>query len=476
MWTRSRGSLAVLLALLAFLSCHSTVFGQGLVLPGAGPINLSMAGASTAAAVDVGGSYWNPAIISGLPRSEFLLGSEFALPSIHLQSVLPARSIGGLFPPTNRFGTSRSDGGVGAIPTAIVAFRLSDDSPWTFGLGSQYLVGGAVNFPGSSGIPIVSPHTPPRSFGFGPIYGNAAVGVSSLIASRWVTDHLAVAAGPLLAVESLSVDPAVFATPIQQFLTGGYPTFPSAFHQRPFWGAGFQVGLYYELSESWNLGFSYKSPIWQERWGYNSATTTGAPDRVGVQASLPEIFSWGMAYKGFERALIDLDLRYLDYKNTDLFGTPAPPRGNGLGWRSVFAVAIGGQYQATDRLTLRMGYLFNTNPVPPERTLLNVQLPAISQHLFAIGATLKVTEDISFTLAYNHAFRNTISGPIAQFPGTSVREDVQVDSIIAGLNIQFGGKRRAGPAAAEDCDPIAPTAMAPAPGPVVSQEGPVSQP
>jgi hypothetical protein len=35
-----------------------------------------------------------------------------------------------------------------------------------------------------------------------------------------------------------------------------------------------------------------------------------------------------------------------------------------------------------------------------------------------------------------------MSGPIFQLPGSSNREDVQGDSIIAGLNIQFGGKRK----------------------------------
>jgi long-chain fatty acid transport protein len=457
--------------LLASLSFCTAAFGQGLVLPGAGPINMSMAGASTAAAVDVGGSYWNPAIISGLPRSEMLLSSQFLLPSIHLQSSLPASAVGGFFPPTNRSGTSRSDSGVAAVPTAILAFRLSDDSPWTFSLGTQYLVGGGVNFPGSSGNPVVSPHDPPRSFGLGPIYSNLAVGLSSVIASRQVTDRLAIAAGPLIAVETLNTDPAVFAPPVNRFLTGGYPTFPSAFHQRPFWGAGFQVGLFYEMNEDWNLGFSYKSPIWQERWGFNSATAIGAPNRIGVQANLPEIFSWGVAYKGFERAIIDVDLRYLDYANTDLFGTAAPPKGNGLGWSSVFAVALGGQYQATDKLSLRAGYLFNTNPVPSARTLLNVELPAISQHLLAFGTSYKLTDDIAFSLAYTHQFRNTMSGPIAQFPGTSVREDVQIDSIVAGLNIQFGGKRRANATTA--CDPVVPTSTpvpAQAPGSVVPTE------
>ena len=85
---------------------------QGIINPGAGPINRAMAGASTAAPVDIGGSYWNPAILSGLEQDEVLIGSELILPSIHFQGIQPAGSIGGSLPTTNRFGTSRSDSGV----------------------------------------------------------------------------------------------------------------------------------------------------------------------------------------------------------------------------------------------------------------------------------------------------------------------------------------------------------------------------
>ena len=56
----------------------STAQGQGIWVPSAGPINSAMAGASTAAPVDFGGSYWNPAILSGLDSQEFLLGSALA--------------------------------------------------------------------------------------------------------------------------------------------------------------------------------------------------------------------------------------------------------------------------------------------------------------------------------------------------------------------------------------------------------------
>jgi long-chain fatty acid transport protein len=171
--------------------------------------------------------------------------------------------------------------------------------------------------------------------------------------------------------------------------------------------------------------------------------------------------------------LIDVDFRYLDYANTDLFGAAVPPKGAGLGWSSVFAVAVGGQYQATDNLTLRASYLFNTNPVPGEKTLLNTELPAITQHLLALGASYQLTDDITVSLTWTHQFRNTITGPIFQLPGTTVREDVQVDSVVAGLNVQFGGKRRVvtAPAMPAYAIPPAPSALvepaasAPAPPP-----------
>ena len=155
---------------------------------------------------------------------------------------------------------------------------------------------------------------------------------------------------------------------------------------------------------------------------------------------MPEIFSWGIAYKGFERALIDVDLRYFDYKNTSLYGTK--PIDGGLGWSSVFAVAVGGQYQATDRLTLRSGYLYNTNPIHGTDTLFNIQAPGFMTQMLALGASYKLTDDIVLSLAWTHQFRNSISGPVLQIPGERIKLDAQMDSIVVGLNVQFGGPRK----------------------------------
>ncbi len=105
-------------------------------------------------------------------------------------------------------------------------------------------------------------------------------------------------------------------------------------------------------------------------------------------------------------------------------------------------MAIGGQYQATDRLTLRSGYLYNTNPIHGTDTLFNIQAPGFMTQMLAIGASYKLTDDIVLSLAWTHQFRNSISGPVLQIPGERIKLDAQMDSIVVGLNVQFGGPRK----------------------------------
>jgi long-chain fatty acid transport protein len=470
-------SFLICLVSLALLSASSSVQGQGIIVPSAGPINSSMAGASTAAPVDFGASYWNPAVISALEDQEFMLGSALALPSIHMQSSLAADSVRGQFPPTNRFGEARSDSGVSPGVATGFCFRTSEGSPLTVGLGVFGLIGGAVNFPGNVATPILTPRIPPLYFGVGPVYSNLSILAITPMASLQLTDKLAVGGGPIITSGIPSFNPAFFAPgPKDQ---SGLPTFPAATNARTYWGAGFQVGLFYNLSENWNVGFSYKSPIWQERWDFNAATPNLLARRIGIQASIPEIFSWGIAYKGLPKTLIDVDLRYIDYANTSLFGTRVID--GGLGWKSVFAVALGGQYQATENFTIRAGYLYNTNPIPAPLTLFNIQAPGIIQNTLTLGASYQVTDNVTLSMAWMHSFRNAIEGPIFQIPGSSVRLDAQNDVIWMGFNVRFGGSKRAAGGISSSADGVeipppagwsvpyasapAPSSPAPAPAP-----------
>jgi hypothetical protein len=70
-----------------------------------------------------------------------------------------------------------------------------------------------------------------------------------------------------------------------------------------------------------------------------------------------------------------------------------------------------------------------------------------------LGASLQLNENVTLSLAWMHGFRADIRGPILQIPHAGVRLDAQYDSIVAGLNVAFGGSRRKAECSAADPAP-----------------------
>jgi long-chain fatty acid transport protein len=430
-----------LVGLLLVACCLPAPAGaQGLIMPGAGAVNRSMAGASTAVALDAAGaSYWNPAAISALPRNEVYFGSEMIYADTNLSSTVPAGTIGGIFPPDTRSGRTNSNSGLATLPTIAMVYH-PDHSKMTFGLGLFSLAGGGVNFPGSATNPVLSPNNPPppftadKSLGVGPIYSSALAFQIAPLMSMQLTDHLAVGVGPTIDVMTMSVDPAFFA-PRDDANGDGASKFPAATHGRPFWGGGYQVGMLYAFSENFGVGFSYKSPQWFETLKWNSADEIGAARELRLGFRLPYILSLGFGYSGIPRTTLALDIRYFDYAGAAPFGGPLAD--GGLLWQSIFSVATGVRYRCSDRCSLQAGYLFNDNPIPDPATLFNIQLPGINKHALSLGGSLQLTRSISMNLAAVYAFRNSISGAILEVPGTSVALDQDVTSIVAGFGVTF---------------------------------------
>ena len=427
----------------------------GPLIAGAGPVNRSMGGAATAAPLSAGGALmWNAATLSGLEGSQIDVGAELLFPHATLSSSVPANTFGPGFPPIDLSGQTRSSDSVFALPTIALSHR-PDGSAMTYGFGVFGVAGFGLNYPGSPINPVLTPPAP-NGLGFGPIFSQYQVVQIAPALVYDVNDQFSVSFSPLLDIGSLQVDPLVVAAP-NDANGDTFATYPAGMHSRQAWGAGFAFGTFYRMDDCWSFGASYKSPQWFQSYNFNTTNELGQPGTAAFNLDLPSITSIGTSYKGIDRVLLAADLRYLDFANTNGFGDSGyAPNGalNGVGFQSIFAVALGAQYQITDATSLRLGYSWNENPIPASQTAANVASPLLVQHILSAGMSYQVTSALSLSVAYIHGFQNSTTGPIVlpvgAIPGTSMTSTSSVDSFIIGATVKFGGPKCRAPITCSD--------------------------
>jgi long-chain fatty acid transport protein len=214
-------------------------------------------------------------------------------------------------------------------------------------------------------------------------------------------------------------------------------SYPNAVSSEPFWGGGFRVGADYSPTETFDIGFGYTSPQWIQTWTFNARDQAGNPRTLNLNATLPAICSLGFGWRPIDPLLVDLDLRYFDYHDAQLFGTPV--RNGGLGWDSVFSVALGANYQLNDRIAIRGGYQYNTNPLANTSTLFNLQAPAILQNTISVGTTFAISSCMTASIGYAYSFQNSIGGTAEQIPGAAIKLTASNQSLLFNIQIKFGG-------------------------------------
>jgi long-chain fatty acid transport protein len=93
---------------------------------------------------------------------------------------------------------------------------------------------------------------------------------------------------------------------------------------------------------------------------------------------------------------------------------------------------------------VRAGYSYNQDPITAAQTSFNVASPTILEHTIYLGASYKVSEALSLSLAYAHCFQNSIEGPLVTpagaVPGNSIRSTVSADTLLVGATVKFGGR------------------------------------
>lgn len=83
----------------------------------------------------------------------------------------------------------------------------------------------------------------------------------------------------------------------------------------------------------------------------------------------------------------------------------------GFGWGSVDVIKLGVEYQYNQDLTLRAGWNHTGNPIQERDVTFNMLAPGVVKDHLTLGFTYNVSKDSELTMAYMHAFKNSVSGP-----------------------------------------------------------------
>ncbi len=460
----------------------TVLFAQsGHIMQGVGAVNMSMGGAATAQPLDISGAMqWNPATLSTFDSKIIKLDVGLFFSSPELSSSLPAGAMwpAGAFGPGSPAspavsGTTEDDRGMSPMPALAMVWG-KEGSKHTFGASAFGISGFGVTFPQETNLPMdLSTGNPnpdwnpsnsnPVNFpqqlrGFGHIESDYMLLQVGLSYAYEVSDKFSIGIQPNINYSALELAPSPLSSPEFTPPAGaptdrGYPTSDKASAI----GFGAQFGLFYDSGFGLKLGASYKTA---QKFGEFEFENTylnngGAAPDVSFQMDYPAILSLGLGYSTGDVDLA-LDFRRVDYENTEGFaetGWTPTASVKGFGWENISILSAGLQYKGIDKLPLRFGYTYSSNPIPEEVTFFNIPATAIIKNAYQFGLSYVVNDTWKVDAVYHYGDSNgategqildpsliSASNPLGAMPGSSVSYEMTTSMIQFGIAYTFDKK------------------------------------
>ncbi|MCK5401359.1 MAG: outer membrane protein transport protein [Flavobacteriaceae bacterium] len=439
----------------SLLFASFAVFAQaGHIMQGVGSVNMSMGGASTAQPLDISGALqWNPASISTFDEKilKFDLGLFFSSPALS-----------STFGPLS--GTTEDDRPLSPMPAFAMVWGKAD-SKHTFGASAFGISGFGVTFPANNNYPQDLQGNPNPNFdptepvnpinfpqfagGFGRIESDYILLQIGFTWAYELSDTFSFGVEPTINYATLELAPNPISSPSQ---TLGYPTSDKATAI----GFGAQFGLFYDSGTGFKAGASYKTAQSFSDFDFKNTYLDGssAPD-ASFNMDYPAIMSLGL---GYSKGDIDLalDYRMVDYENTDGFeasGWTPTASVAGFGWENISILSAGIQYKGIDKLPLRLGYTYSSNPITEELAFFSMPATAIIKNAFQFGFSYEVNDNFTLDAVYHfgdsgdatsgsmlNPMAITQNDPLGVVPGTSVSYDMTTSMIMVGFSYKFNKK------------------------------------
>ncbi len=437
----------------------SAVFSQaGHIMQGVGAVNMSMGGAATAQPLDISGAMqWNPATLSTFDSKILKLDVGLFFSSPELSSSLPAGMLGPGAPGVS--GTTEDDRGMSPMP-AIAMVWGKEGSKHTFGVSAFGISGFGVTFPEENNSPADSQGNPNPNFnptvnsnpinypqaagGFGHIESDYMLLQVGLSYAYELSDKFSIGIQPTINYAALELAPNPTANPTM----AGYPTTDKASAI----GYGAQFGLFYDSGFGLKLGASYKTAQKFSELEFNNTYLDNSTAKNKFQMDYPAIMSVGVGYSTSDIDLA-LDFRRVDYENTEGFaetGWTQTASVAGFGWKNISILSAGLQYKGIDKLPLRFGYTYSSNPIPEEITFFNIPATAVIKNAYQFGLSYVVNDSWKLDAVYHYGDSNgategqilnpmaiSPSNPNGAIPGSSVSYEMTTSMVQFGISYTF---------------------------------------
>lgn len=206
-------------------------------------------------------------------------------------------------------------------------------------------------------------------------------------------------------------------------------------------GYGVRVGYIGKITPTVTIGAAYASKMNFEEFDKYAGLFAEQGD-----FDIPENFNIGISWQATPTVRLAVDYQRINYSDvasvanpsTNLF-IPAPlgaDNGPGFGWDDIDVWKVGVEYKHSKALTLRAGYNHGDNPISPRDVTFNILAPGVVKDHVTLGFTYTLASGNELTMAYMHAFKNDVSGPVLlPFGGTDKIEMYQ-----NALGIQYSWK------------------------------------
>jgi len=414
-------------------------YSNGFQINEQGAKALGMGGAFVAQADDPSAVYFNPAAITHLEKMQFSFGVSPIAPYATFKNSSSGKETEGeknVFYIPNFYATLKTTNSLSVGLGIFSNFGLSTE--WPSNWEGRYIVGGTK-------AEIVS------------------LTINPNLAYK-ITDKLSVAAGIDIQRMDITLENKLKILPYGNNYLVLNSDGDSSLKGEDDWAMGWNAAVHYKITDSWNIGTSYRSKIKHKfKNGTHdmslpsSTVYTSAFVNTGVTVQamtiqktgaadleLPDIFYIGTSYK-IGKFTFEIDGQWTGWSSYDKLrvdytdGTyiEKPKK-----WKDVWAYRFGMQYKVNDILALRAGIIRDETPIPDDTV--DPLVPSGDRWLYALGIGLNYT-NWTIDLAYNYlddegrAFNNSVgsSAPYGITTPALKGEFKDVKAHIFGINVSY---------------------------------------